>query len=147
MKKNYLPIGTVVKIKAEATKTDEDGRGKIGVGKKHCDYDTGIIVGGTYIQEGIVHYGYDYDDPTYWETKKQHFVYLVRPAFTMKPIKVFPEDLEENEGWRNYNSYAENTKHAIPFSGSEFQWNDQARSEQSEIMCTIPRDEKGRWVS
>ena len=155
MKKDRLPIGTVVTVKAQAKKVDltsclfapgaplQGVKWSIGVDREDCPYKTGIIVGGTFIQEGELSHEYE---GVVWKAVKQHFVYLVRPAYLMKPIKVFPDDLEVDNGLHMmHNEYLSRKESPIPYSGSRFQWNEAARRGQAEIMAEVERDERGRW--
>jgi hypothetical protein len=88
------------------------------------------------MREGAV---YSYGEGLQFKATKSHFVYLVSVAFTMKPIKVLPKDIEVMEIPRD-------ASHIIPFSGSSFQWTNKLKREWSEEMKKASRDEKGKWV-
>lgn len=153
-KKNLLQIGTIVKVKAECVgekkyqnheNTYYAGEINRIVSRIKPRHKMGVIVGGTYIREGVI--DYDFESGVYFRAKgKTLFVYLVRPAFTMKPMKVLPEDIDDKTGDDLHNQYikAKMTK-VIPFSGSIFAWGEQERNEMKAIMADVQRDEKGRW--
>ena len=141
-KKDLLTIGTVVRVhkisfSEHVYDKQSHHNADLVIKKIKPRYELGIVVGGTYLRPGKV--SYSYEDGNYFTSKgPSPFVYLVRPAYTMKPMKVMPEDLEV---------YLEPLEkdHIIPFSGSAFQWDRNAREELAEIMKTVSRDEKGRW--
>ena len=65
------------------------------------------------------------------------FVYLVRLGFTNKPIKVLPEDVRvvPMEGF------------PIPFrKNKKVEWDKRSKDELRQIMSTVLRDAKGRWL-
>jgi hypothetical protein len=137
MKKEHLPIGTPVKVLKNCVKDydTENGRYIKIIEKIEPKYPYGIIVGGSYIKEGKI----ELEDGgvSWFEEEITYFVYLVRSAFTMKPMKVMPRDLEVLDKDDDID---------IPFSGSSFQWNERERERQSSIMKRIARDERGRWL-
>jgi len=163
MKNKHLAIGTKVRVYKKALRDYRPNPDtplpdyKVGQSYKIDVYNTsvyppyhkGIIVGGTYLVEGeIISDGYnnwEERESNTWVAHKKHFVYLVRPAFTMKPIKVLPENLEEDSGSMVRNQYINGTNN-LPFSGSKLYWSDGMKKEQSDIMKEVPRDSKGRWI-
>lgn len=57
----------------------------------------GMVIGYTFRQTGYQYVGYDYEDPTYLNEDKRHFVYLVEPIDRqrwLKPFACLPNDLE-----------------------------------------------------
>jgi hypothetical protein len=144
-KRNYFPIGTAVKISKESYNEDilsPSYNSKTKIIKKRLPssrLDFGVIVGGTYLKTGEVKYD---EDGNYFTANGSIFVYLVRRSFVGKPVKVMPEDLEEATGYNRVNNCLYSF---IPFSPSAFQWDENAKLLQSEVMKTVERDEKGKW--
>ena len=108
IKNNHLPIGTHV-IVHRIAKTSRSGDTKIfntipvgafgGQSPNESSGLKGIIVGGTYLYEGELQYENEGEFliPQGILISSSRFVYLVREGFTNKPIRVLPDDLEEDE--------------------------------------------------
>ena len=141
MKKDHLPIGTIVGVRMEcvAESVPEGGTSPNGIRairRSEPYQQSGQIVGGTYVKEGGIRFDQHYGH--YFIPKNTRFVYLVRPAFLSRPMRVLPEDIEVM-------ATPQDPSHIIPYSPSCFEWTQQARQDMREEMSTAPRDKKGRW--
>lgn len=145
MKKEFLPIGTVVRVykTAYAFYTNKNER-VIGLNRLKNPV-IGVIVGATHIVEGSYH---EEKNPSYFEGEyyppyliedKRHFVYLVRQGLLNKPLKVLPKDISSVVSLAF-------TSH-IPFLyQKKYPFSEVDRELLRAIMKDIPRDSKGRWM-
>lgn len=148
MKRKVLPIGTVVIVH---TAVDNPVNYRTGL-KPLAEIKLnppvmGQIVGGTYIAVGKyyspTYSSYDYldDDGAYVIVDEMVFVYLVRLGFTNKPIKVLPKNIEVNYfiPLKNFSP--------IPYrKAQKVKWGEKDRAYLRDVMKSVPRDSKGRWL-
>lgn len=149
MKRKVLPIGTTVIVH---TVVDNPVNYRTGVKPlteiKLNPPVMGQIVGGTYLAVGEYHkptyssYNYlDDDDQAYVVVDKMVFVYLVRLGFTNKPIKVLPEEVIK------YHPFGFDSLFELPFRKSQkVKWSEKDRAYLRDVMKSVPRDSKGRWL-
>ena len=140
--KNFIPLGTPV-IFGEHCEPGYTKENERVIFKKKLDTDKiGVIVGGTFIVEGKgVRSSSAYDDysPGYIYDIKKVFVYLVRLGFTNKALKVLPKDISAHYPFNDY--------YPAPWLCAErYKWTEKDKECQRDIMKSVPRDSKGRWL-
>jgi len=148
MKRKILPIGTVVIVH---TAVDNPVNYRIGL-KPLTEINLnppvmGQIVGGTYLAVGEYHIpsyssdSYLEDDAPYIAVDKMVFVYLVRLGFTNKPVKVLPKEVIK------YQPFGFDFLFELPFrKAQKVKWSEKDRAYLRDIMKSVSRDSKGRWL-